>query len=214
MNIIPRKTADGEWSFEVLGVPFGSPEDKDAQGEYFTKHTDIMMNVGDERPVIYYHGDLPSGRPNPTPKSIGKAKLVRTDEKGHWFDVTINKVGKFAQRLWTSAVQGLARASGGSLPHLVRKNDNTGELHTWPLAELTLLDQGQGRVAANQLASVTLKAVYEEVEIDIPESFIEKDESLEVDEVEEIKAELEPEQNNEILAAAIAAVIHASKQEE
>ena len=210
-NIIPKKTADG-WEFEVLGVPFGGHlEGKDAQGEYFTKNTDIMMDIGDERPVIYYHGDLPSGKPNPNPTAIGKAKLIRTDEQGHWFSVKIKKLQRFAERLWQAAVQGIARASGGSLPHLVRKNDNTGELYVWPLSELTLLDQGQGRRAANQLATVSLKAVYEDAEIELPESFIEKPESLEVDEVEEVKADLEPE-NKQTLAAAIATVLHASKR--
>ena len=188
-NIIPKKTADG-WEFEVLGVPFGGHlGGKDAQGEYFTKNTDIMMDIGDERPVIYYHGDLPSGKPNPNPTAIGKAKLIRTDEQGHWFSVKIKKLQRFAERLWQAAVQGIARASGGSLPHLTRKNDNTGELYVWPLSELTLLDQGQGRMAANQLATVSLKSVYEDAEIELPESFIEELESSKVDEVDKVAAE-------------------------
>ena len=183
-NIVPRKTASGEWTFEVVGVPFGGHVGgKDAQGEFFTEHTDIMLNIGDERPVLYYHGSLPSGQIDPTPTPIGKA-IYKEMRKGvgHVFDVIIDKSKQFAQRIFTSAVQGLARASGGSAPHLIRRNDKTGELYTWPLAELTLIDKGQGRVPANELATVSLKTVYEEAEMELPESFIEKDESLEVDE--------------------------------
>src|SRR5512137_1110698 len=40
-------------SFSVLGVPFGGPiEGKDLDGEYFSPRTDIMLQVGDKRPVL------------------------------------------------------------------------------------------------------------------------------------------------------------------
>lgn len=214
-NIVPRKTADGEWTFEVVGVPFGGHlGGKDEQGEFFTEKTDIMLQEGDVRPVIYYHGYSPSGAEEPIPTPIGRA-IYRGIKQGvgHIFDVIIDKTRKYADRIRQAAIMGLARASGGGVPHLVRKNDRTGELYTWPLAELTLVDQGQGRYAANQLATVSLKAVYEETGIEIPEGFVEAGEA-EAKPVDEIEETLEPEKDNAILAAAIAAVLHASKQEE
>lgn len=198
-NIIPRKNADGEWVFEVLGVPFGGHlAGKDAQGEYFTERTDVMLDIGDERPVLYYHGMLPSGEPDPNPHPIGRARVTRKDKDGWWFDVIIDKTKKFASRLWESAVMGLARASGGSVGHLVRKNESTGELYVWPLAELTLLDKGQGRAPANELATVNLKSVYEEAEMELPEDFVEAEE-VEAESVNEVEAAQEPGQKDNSL---------------
>ena len=212
-KIIPKKTGD-EWTFEVLGVPFGGHlGGKDAQGEFFTPETDIMLNIGDVRPVLYYHGDLPSGRADPKPQAIGKATATRKDKDGWWFDVVIDKTKKFAQRIWTAAVQGLAKASAGGIGHLLRRNELTGELFTWPVAELTLIDKGQGRLPANELATVSLKTVYEEAEMELPEAFVEKPESLEADAEKEVEVEPEAKKDNTSIAAAIAAVLHASQQE-
>jgi hypothetical protein len=212
-SIRPIKTADGEWKFEVVGVPFGGHlNGKDAQGEFFTEQTDIMLNVGDERPVIYFHGSLPSGQIDPTPTPIGKAVYVGVREGvGHIFEVVLDKAKKFAERVRNSAIMGLARASGGSVPHLVRRNDKTGELYTWPLAELTLFDKGQGRLPANELATVSLKTVYDEAEMEIPENFIEEVKDLEMELAEEMEVDLEPEDNIE-LATVIATVLDASKR--
>ena len=205
-RVISKKTADG-WKFEVVGVPFGGHMDgKDAQGEFFTPETNIMLSPGDERPVLYYHGLQPSGQTDPSPTPIGKAIYQGIREGvGHIFDVIIDKSKRFAERVYNSAIMGEARASGGSVTHLVRRNDKTGELYTWPIAELTLIDRGQGRFPANELATVSLKTAYGEAGIDLPESFIEKSEDLEVDEVKEIKAE--PTNNTEKIAAAVTAVI-------
>ena len=198
-TIQPRKTVNG-WEFEVVGVPFGGNlNGKDAQGEFFTEKTDIMLSVGDERPVIYYHGSLPSGEMDEHPVPIGKAIYKGIKEGvGHVFDVIIDKSKKFAERIWKAAIMGTARASGGSVPHLVRKNKLTGELFTWPLAELTLVDQGQGRMAANQLATVSLKTVYEEADMELPESFVEEAETSKT-KLEKPEADLEPETNNHLV---------------
>ncbi len=213
-SIRPYK-ADGEWKFEVVGVPFGGHlGGKDAQGEFFTEQTDIMLSPGDERPVLYYHGLLPSGRTNPSPTTIGKAIYREMREGvGHIFEVIIDKSKEFAQRIWTAAVQGLARASGGSVPHLIRRNDKTGELYTWPLAELTLIDKGQGRLPANELATVSLKSVYKEADIEIPENFTEELIGLEVKLADEMEFDLEPEKDNtELIVATV--IFEALSQEE
>lgn len=171
------KTATGEMVLEVLGAPYGGPSlGKDRQGEFFSKNTDFMIEIGDSRPVLYFHGDEPWGDPQAKPQVIGRATASHKDEKGLWFEVVLDKSKKFAERVWKSAVKDIAKASTGAINYLVRKAPS-GELLTWPIGELTLVDQGQGRMAVNQLATVALKAVYEEAELEMPEAFVQADEA-------------------------------------
>jgi len=130
---------------------------------------------GDERPVLYYHGTDPSGEIDPKPEIIGKAKVARIDEKGLWFEVVLDKAKKYAERIWKAAVNGFARASTGSINYLVRRSPDR-EILVWPVGELTLLDQGQGRFPANDMATVSLKAIFAEAEIEMPKTFSESGE--------------------------------------
>jgi len=158
MEAHAKKTDDG-WVLEVLGVPFGGPMDgKDFQGEYFDKNTDIAMEIGEERPVFYYHGEDPKGRPMRVPQLIGKAKYIRKDERGHWFEVRLNKAKKYAQRIWKAAIKGIAKASSGAINYLTRK-DPDGRIRFWPVGEITLLDEG------------SVKALFDEADLELPEAY-------------------------------------------
>ena len=171
---------DDEWRLEVLGVPFGGHLDgKDADGEYFSERTNIHLTLGEERPVYYLHGQQESA-----PSTIGRARYSRADEKGHWFEVVLDKAKEYADRIWTAATQGVARASSGAINYLCRRNED-GEYTSWPLAELTLLDMGEGRMPANALATVNLKTAFEELDIEFPEAWQEVVESTEADAEEE-----------------------------
>ena len=46
------------------------------------------------------------------------------------------------------------------------------EILTWPLAELSVFDTGNGRYPANELARVELKALFDHAEIDMPQNFV------------------------------------------
>lgn len=209
-RVRPYKTTEGEWRLEVLGAPFGGHVGgKDYQGEFFSPRTDFMVDVGDERPVLYYHGDMPSGTKQPKPQVIGRAKVARKDEKGLWFEVILDKSKKLAQRIWDAAVKGIVKASSGAVNYLVRRAQD-GELLSWPIGELTLVDQGQGRIAANQLATVSLKTVYAEAELELPENFVQEPERSETELVQEEEAEAEPKKtdnNREELITGIVTVI-------
>ena len=43
---------------EGLAIPFGGPERRDLQGEWFSKRTDLHLEwfPADGRPVLYQHG--------------------------------------------------------------------------------------------------------------------------------------------------------------
>jgi len=167
---------DGEWRMTVLGAPYGGQNNgKDADGEYFSPNTNFMLQVGDERPVLYYHGSDPEGRPERQVEVIGKAVVTERNAQGLWFDVILDKTKKYASRIWQAAINGLARASSGAINYLVRRSE-TGELLQWPIGELTLIDRGDMRRPANELATVQLKAAFLDAGLDFPEMLLESDE--------------------------------------
>lgn len=170
-----RKTDDG-WVLEVLGAPYGGHRfGKDADGEYFSENTDFMMDVGDKRPVLYYHGADDAGKPTPRPQVIGTATATRRDSQGLWFEVVLDKAKEFSKRIYDAALNGLARASSGAINYLVRKRED-GELVTWPIGELTLIDRSDMRRPANELAVAYLKAAFIQSELEFPETFLESGE--------------------------------------
>lgn len=181
------KKVDGQWVLEVLGAPYGGHVmGRDADGEYFSERTDFMLEVGDVRPVLYYHGADDLGSPVARPEVIGKALVSRRDHQGLWFEVVLDKAKGFAKRIYEAAINGLARASSGAINYLVRRS-NDGELLSWPIGELTLIDRTDQRRPANELAVAYLKAAYGEAGIDYPEVFV-KSEELKTDTVKGIAA--------------------------
>jgi len=170
-----KKTADG-WALEVLGAPYGGHRfGKDEQGEYFSENTDFMLEVGDERPVLYFHGADNLGTPTARPEVIGTARVSRRDHQGLWFEVILDKAKQLSKRIYDAALNGIARASSGAINYLVRRSED-GELLTWPIGELTLIDRSDLRRPANELAVAYLKAAYSETGIEFPEAFAKSEE--------------------------------------
>jgi hypothetical protein len=188
----------------VLGVPFGSPENKDADGEFFSEKTDLMLKVGETRPLVYFHGMNPNGRPLQHPEVIGTATYIKKDEKGHWFEAVLDMTKALAKRIWDKAVQGLVRASSGALPHLVRMG-KAGEILAWGLGELSLIDLGIARQPANmQAVAIPLKTMFSDAGMPMPEAF---DEAL----AGSVEADKQPEEeaNASDIAAAVTAYFDA-----
>ena len=146
------KTA-GEWGvLDVLGIPFGGPiNGKDVDQQYFSARTKTFFEFFKEIPVFYYHGFNPDKSQQAVPEVIGSAKYSKTDERGHWFKVTLKQASKFAQTIWDAALAGKARASSGAISHLVRVARD-GEILQWATTELSLLDLAPGRNPANAYA--------------------------------------------------------------
>jgi len=170
-----QKTDDG-WQLTVLGAPNGGHLDgKDEDGEYFSERTDFMLEEGDQRPVLYHHGADEFGSPTARPEVIGTATVSRRDHEGLWFDVVLDKAKDYAERIYNAAINGIARASSGAISHLVRRGTD-GELLTWPIGELTLIDRSDRRRPANELAVAQLKALFHEAEIEYPQVFAKSEE--------------------------------------
>jgi len=167
-----KAVGDGEeWTLDVLGNPWYGPENgRDADGEYFSPQTDFHADKYNLPPVVYYHGLGPDGKPSGKPEYIGKtvAREVRPD--GVWYRVVLDRAKDLASRIWEAAKNGLARASSGSVPQLVRIAPD-GHIKEWPVVELSLLELDGGKRPANgyAVALPVMKAVYEQAGIEWPD---------------------------------------------
>ena len=175
------KAIDGgdDWRLEILGVPFGGPIDgKDLQGEKFDEKTQIHQDFYKEIPVNYFHGlDPITGQPTGDPTYIGKAKYLRKDHRGHWYEAILDKTKEFAKKVWEAAKKGMAAASSESINHLVR-TEKDGRITNWPVAGMAVLDVSEGRHPVNSFAVAVplMKAIYEEAGIPFPVINSENDE--------------------------------------
>lgn len=171
MAVVAVKSEGGEWLLDVLGVPFGGPNGgKDSDGEFFDASTKTYTDRYPTPPAVYYHGYDEHGKPAGEPAYIGKATYQRTDNRGHWYRVALDKANEYAKRVWEAAKQGIARASSGSVAHLVRKGNN-GHITHWPVAELSIFDAVGKRQPANQYAVAlpVMKAVYDRAGLHLPD---------------------------------------------
>lgn len=166
------QSESGEWRLEILGVPFYGPENgKDLEGEYFDPFTKVYEDVYKVIPVNYFHAlDPKTGKPNGNPEYIGKAEYLRKDERGHWYQVILDKTKEMAKRVWEAALKGLAGASSETLPNLARVERN-GRITNWPVAGMAVLDIQEGRTPVNKYAVAipVMKAIYSEAGLPFPE---------------------------------------------
>jgi HK97 family phage major capsid protein len=184
--------------WKVLGVPYGGPiKGRDVDGEAFHEGTDIVLKIGDKRPVTYYHGfgpDDPRKMQTP-PVIIGEATYTGKDSRGHWFNLALDTEEELAMRLLAAGAEGV-KASSGAVSHLVRKSAG-GLIDVWPVGELALFDTNEWRKPANDFAVIEAKT--ETIAEAIPEA-----EESAVDAVEEsVEAEQKsistiPEEENKM----------------
>jgi len=144
----------------VLGLPFGGHiKGRDSDGEAFHFDTEFWLTPGDTSPVTYLHGYGPDSADEwqERPVIIGKAKYDRKDERGHWFDVTLDSEEPLAQRIADAITNDAdVKASSGAVSHLVRMG-KAGLIDVWPVGELAIFDTNEWREPANHLAVVEAK---------------------------------------------------------
>ena len=163
--------AAGDWELDVLGVPFGGPNNgRDAQGEYFDEQTALHPDKWALPPVVYYHGYTPEGKPAGKPEYIGKAVSRWVDQAGVWYRVVLDQANALSKRVMDAARQLAARASSGSISHLVRVGAD-GHIDEWPVAELSIFDASGKRQPANQYAMAlpVAKALYDQAGLQWPD---------------------------------------------
>ncbi|MDD9955713.1 MAG: phage major capsid protein [Anaerolineaceae bacterium] len=114
-------------------VVWGSPEERDLQGEYFTAETELGLGWYPQRPLLYQHG-LDGALKAAV---IGAIDTLAPDETGVWAEAQLD-----LRRRWARAVQRLIEKgalgwSSGSLEHLVEVADD-GKIRRWPIVEGSL----------------------------------------------------------------------------
>lgn len=153
------KAGAEDWTLDVLGVPFGGPfAGKDRDKQYFDASTKIYQEFYKTIPAVYAHGADPNGKMAETPAIIGTAKYSHQAVDGHWYKVFLDKTSEYARRIWEAAKNNMARASSGSVAHMVRALKN-GHILEWPVAEMTLVDLGTSNLQPANPYAVALPVV-------------------------------------------------------
>ncbi len=162
--------AIGDWELEILAIPYGDSKRRDAQQQFFTEQTNFHLESFKSPLIVYYHGFDPTGKPQGDPEVIGKAESVEKRADGVWVHVLLDKASEYAKRVWEAAKKGIARASSGSISHLVRVGKD-GHILNWPFAELSVFDAEGKRQPSNQYAVAlpVMKANFEKYGLEMPE---------------------------------------------
>jgi len=131
----------GDWEIEVLGIPYGSPDDTDSDGEYFTSETLLHGDKYGLPPAVVYHGMDKSQRPI-KPEYIGRTLAYEDKPDGRWYRVALDKGNEYARQVWAAVQRGTAAVSSGA-SHLARVAAN-GFIEEWPVTELSIWDNATG----------------------------------------------------------------------
>jgi hypothetical protein len=141
---------------------WGSPAEKDAQGEYFTPDTDFALDYYANRPALYHHTlDATLGG-----LKVGTIDTLKLDEAGLWAEAQIEEHNAYVQKIRELVDKGVLGWSSGSVPHWVDV-DKSGQIKRWPIVEGSLTPtpadwRGKTRV-------MTMKAYLEQVSIEAGE---------------------------------------------
>lgn len=114
-------------------VRWGSPDEKDLQGEYFTEETDLVLDWYKERPMLYHHGLDPDLQV----KSVGTIDVIKTDDIGVWAEGQLDNHNKYIEAIKKLIAKGILSWSSGAPPHLV-ETANDGRIKRWPIIEGSL----------------------------------------------------------------------------
>lgn len=114
-------------------VLWGSPAQKDLQGEYFTPETDLALKWYPRRPVLYHHGLDEAIKA----EMIGALDVMTPDDTGLWVEAQLDMHDRWAQRVLELVERGVMGWSSGSLMHLVEVARD-GKIIRWPVVEGSL----------------------------------------------------------------------------
>ena len=114
-------------------IVWGSREQRDLQGEYFTPGTELGLEWYDQRPVLYHHGLDGSLKA----AVIGTIDTLVADETGVWAEAQLDLRKRYVRTVQKLVDKGVLGWSSGSLPHLVKVAAD-GCIERWPIVEGSL----------------------------------------------------------------------------
>lgn len=111
-------------------VVWGSPQQRDLEGDYFTPETDLGLDWYDRRPALYHHGL------DGTLKAavIGVIDTLKTDDTGVWAEAQLDMRNRYVQMVQPLIDKGVLGWSSGSAPNLVEKAPDR-RIKRWPIIE-------------------------------------------------------------------------------
>lgn len=124
---------------DVLGAPFYGPKasgKKDSYKTFFSPKTNFHREQLPLPPVVYRHGYMR----NEGIEFPGKALKRWTDSRGEWFKVQLDLATERGKNLWRAAQAKRLYSSTGVVPASYFIDDETGEIVSWLIGELTLID--------------------------------------------------------------------------
>lgn len=114
-------------------VVWGSPEQRDLQGEYFTPDSDLKLDWYDKRPVLYHHTlDAEVGT-----LQIGEIVSLKADNVGLWAEAQLDMRNRYVAKINDLVNKGVLGWSSGSIPHMVQVAAD-GHIKRWPIVEGSL----------------------------------------------------------------------------
>lgn len=124
------KADDGSARVGGYLVVFGSPQQRDLQGEFFTPDTEFHLDWYSKRPMLYHHGL--DGKMKSS--MIGVIDSIRADDVGLWAEAQLDMRDAYVDEVRKLIERGVLGWSSGSVPHLVKIADN-GHIQAWPIIE-------------------------------------------------------------------------------
>lgn len=169
-TVIAIKADTGEWILDILAIPFGSPQERDAQGEYFSAKTNLHTERYPTPPLVYYHGFESAKKRAEKPVYVGSGHGHERRSDGVWLRGTLDKSRPESKRIWESALAGKAAASSDSAGHLARI-DADGHILEWPLIAVSVFETETGKRPSNRraVALPALKMMYDQAGISLPD---------------------------------------------
>lgn len=128
-------------------VLFTGPDNKDLDGEYFTKSTYYGAHTGDGVDTVFHHGrrlpvkgKIPAAqkaRIDALSDHIFAPVKTRVDDVGIWAETVLNLADEYEAAVYSLVQAGKISWSSGAVSHLVKK-DADGKITRWPIGEASL----------------------------------------------------------------------------
>lgn len=127
---------------EGIAAPYGSPQRRDAHGEYFDARTDFQLGlIPAGRPLLIGHGLDAVG-----PEVVGRITAVERRPEGLWIRAQLDRAGRYFGKIRDGLAKGALGFSSATLAHLARVAPD-GRIIAWPLVEVSLTDHPASRDA-------------------------------------------------------------------
>lgn len=148
-------------------VYFGSPEQRDLHGEYFTPDTEYHLDWYDRRPALYHHGLDKTVKAQP----VGLITSVTKNDIGLWAEAQLAMHNEYAQSVYEMVEKGALGWSSGSIPHIVKVAAD-GRIEEWPIVEGSLTPtpaepRGTWITAKHYSEPTELVTAYKSLDLDV-----------------------------------------------